>query len=647
MLAALALLLAEDPAGAAEGADESAPLAAAEVLEGQRAERERRTLGAFAISGEIVFGWRAVEVGGSKAQFDEDVNLDTGPVLRELRLEGERASGAGALESWLVSALGIGDPRTSYRAELESSALAASGRYDRSRFEANAEDGLHGFDFEREAGALRFEPAYADSSGVRGGVELTWLHRDALGLGTRGVDFGFVSNVATRKDEESFGLGGDLSFRAVGWNVALDASGRRLGQSDRRDFSEPSPSDPGSTQTEDFDADLDGHALATGVRATRRFGHTEVDLGAELALARLDGDLHSFETGILLDPALPFERDTTGESDMDGTALEVDAGFRHEASEELAWLGRVSRSRHEDDDVLFREIVLDEFSGPPTVTQFRDRGEHETTLELLEGGAELALSPSADLTLLASAGREDVHVFETMNAFPVFAFDGTFNRWGGEATLELEPSRQLRWTLSAGHEVAPESNTLVGTSFDFLLDRGTFGSVRAQWKPVRAVTLTGLVRHQHSESEAFGAEGDVTRLVFGASVASASGWIADGSLALRRFDLAADTTVVILSGPPTQVPATARFEGTQASLSGSLARAVTSAFHPRLAWSAALGSGDGDYRYAFALADFPYRIGRASGVGVEVQLTRFDAHDGSGPSDFDAAVGLVYLRTGF
>jgi hypothetical protein len=599
-------------------------------------------------SGEIALGWRSVGIDGSRAQAREDLNLETGPLLRDLLVRGEGGAG-GEPRSLLLEARGIGDPQSSLRAELEAHGARATARVDRTEFEGATDSDLHALEVRHDTGSLRFEPAHTGEADSRTGFELTYARREAFVFGTRSVDFGFVSDVPTRVDDRVLGARGTLAVDLDGWDLELTGGLEHLASDDRRNFSGASPSDPLSLQTEDYRADRAGFALLGGVRLARDFDAKawRVDGGVDFERSELDGDLHSLETGILFSPLFPFVRVTDGDANAKAARVSADAGVRCELSPELALSARVSHDDERDRGDLARTITLDELSGPPSTSIVQDRTRFESRLDLVELGAELALAPWADLDLTLEGGREQLHVLETSFGTPLRAFDGPRERIGGEAALELDPNRELHLTLSTGVQVAPTASSKEGSTFDFRDDRGRFASVRARWRFDPRWSLLASARRQESDREAFGSQNDSTTLSLGASGAPREGWTLSASCAVRNFDLETDITELVLTPGPVLVPGKAEFRGTQTILAGSLSAVVTPSFEPRIDWSALAGTGDGEFRYGSLGLDLPVQLAKALWIGAELDLRSFDGRETIDVSDYDATVVFLYLRTGF
>ncbi|MBI1850536.1 MAG: hypothetical protein HYR85_09355 [Planctomycetes bacterium] len=85
------------------------------------------------------------------------------------------------------------------------------------------ETDLHSFEFDRERGSLRFEPADPRGS-WRTGIEPDYGHRDGFGISTHNVDIlHFVGGVPVKLDEKTKGVHGDLAGPIAGFDTRFDA----------------------------------------------------------------------------------------------------------------------------------------------------------------------------------------------------------------------------------------------------------------------------------------------------------------------------------------------------------------------------------------------------------------------------------------
>lgn len=602
----------------------------------------------FDLSGGATIGWRWIGVDGSRRQFEEDLNLDSGAILRALRIEGERPRGSGGLEHFLVDARGIGDPWTAYRMEARSAAVKAIATFDRSEFAGNTEDDFHPFDFVRERGRLRLESA-RDSS-VRAGVELLYGHRDGLSVGTRSVAFDFVSGMPIRQEDETWGVAGDVGFEAFGWDLALEGGIERLRTRDARSFSAPAPSDPTETQTEDFRAHGDAVTIRSSARARRTFdeGRLAADVGVEHRVTEGDYAMHVFETGVLSLPGELFERTTDSDAEVVDRFFQVDAGVRREVTPDFAWRARVERVETREHGDVMRTILFEEPPGsPPSQLDERESLTFESRLTLVEAGIEAGLSPGVDLDLLLEAGRDHEEVLVTFDGLPQAILDDTLDRLGGRAALSIEASRATTLVLEAGYELAPTHNPSGQALLELEDERGLFASARARWRPRPGVTVTTKLQHRARDIEAFGSHYESNSLSVSGTWAASERWSADAMYTLRLYDLAADTMKLFLDPFPTQFPDRVFFRGAQNVLSGSLRWAVTPSFAPRISASAAATSGDADLSYGALLVDLPWERSKGSTIGVELDLRRFDVSGTSRANDYESAALVIYARVGW
>ena len=602
----------------------------------------------FDLSGEVTIGWRFLDVEGSHGQFDEDLGLHAGPIVRELLLEGKRNAGSGAIESFVVDARGIGDPQTSYRASLTGADSKVSASYDRSTYSGNTQSDFHPFDFTREGAKLRFETVKKNDHDVHAGIELDAGRGDGLSVGSRSVDFGFVSGFPVRRKDESAGIGGDLGFEALGLDIALDAGIEHLKTNDERHFAEPSPSDPTVRQTEDFRATSSTTTVRGGSRFTRTFdgGKLTTDFGAQYAQTTGGANFDSFETGILFSADDPFTRSTHGDADLYARIFRADAGLRYRVDEDLAWHVRLAHDEDIDRGNVVRDSILTEPPGAPGELVEEQALRFESTLDLLEVGVETVLNAWSRLDVSIEGGRDHEIIKETFDGAPQHLFDDTLAQYGGEATLSIEASRTLEFVLAGGTRIAPTNNPLTSAFLTFEDERGQFASLRTRWKPRAGVILTAGLQHRARDIAAFGSKYQSDSLTIGASLAPTAVWSADLTYALRLADLSADTTKVFLDPLPEQVPVKVGFDGVQNIVTGSIAYELGPRFRPRIGLSAIFATGDSRFHYTSLLADFPYRASPKCALGIELDVHRFDEESLDAPADYTATAVVVYARMG-
>jgi hypothetical protein len=522
------------------------------------------------------------------------------------------------------------------------------GRYDRREYSGTTSLDITAFDLTHEHGSLRVEKDSAQQ-GVDGGVYLDYLRRDGLSLGSRHVDFGFVENVPVRREERRVGAGGDLSFDSGGFEIQLAGGAERLAGRDRRNFSEPSPSDPDSIQTEDFEAEDEGLSGHGNLSVSRELNEgLRADLELSYAQVNLDGDLNSFETGILFDPSLPFERTTVGDFDVEERELELELGLTRKVSASLSLELRYAHQDERGRGDLTRTVTLDEFSGPPTTSTFDDKTELDSVLDLIQGGLYATLTSWLDASIHVEGGLEDLAIEETADEVTIRSFDDTVDSYGAHAELGFEPSASWRVDLAVGYSLQPTENSQTGTTFDVQDGGELFASLKGQWLSARGASFRAEARTIERDSEAFDSESRTHSFALGGGLASEEGWSVDASAALRVHNLRAETVNVLLNGGfPVFFDDVVRFNAAQQVYTASLAREVTPDFRPRLAGSASFGTGDSRFGYGSGSLALPVSLGEHVEIGVELTYVRFDGEDFEDANDYTAWIGVLYLRHAF
>ncbi|MEW6073854.1 MAG: hypothetical protein AB1726_14840 [Planctomycetota bacterium] len=644
------LLLSESPPSLppvppeSAAADDSAPRAA------PAADRPVRRLGAYGISGAAAGGWRFLDVNGDREQYEEDFRLDRGPVLLELRLEGERVEGTGGPDSFLLLADGIGDPASLVRAEAVFGELRAVGRYQRSVYSGNTSSDIHPFDVEREQASLGLSHGALGGGSTKADLSLDYFHREGLTVGDRQVGWDVISGFPVYQDDRRLGARAG-AIAALG-EVRLElASGLEwaTGQN-RQSFAEPSPSYPDEIVSEDLDADTKGLRSHGEVRLRRplRSGKVEIDAGLGWQAGDQDGDLQIFEEGFFFDPDSPYRQWTEGRQEFAERSVQIDIGVRH-GLDDQRWLElRYSRRGEEEHGRLVSDILLDEFLGDPSEWTTVNTFDLDSSLDLLEAGIENPLGPWAHLDLQLDVGREDLEIAQIADGVGVRVFEDEVGQVGGQGTISFDAGRDWSVEASAGHETRSTPTSRVGTLFTVDDTRARFVSASSRWRPSARCAVRATARHERRTSRAFeNAEAISDAFSLSASATPRESLSLDGSFTYRTSDRTSDTNFVILDGFPTVVDGVATFEAVQRILSGSLSLEITDSLHSSLAAAAVLSGGDADFDYSTAWADLAYRLDDGWEMGIRASWTDFDAGSLLVPSAYDARMAMLYLRTFF
>jgi hypothetical protein len=540
---------------------------------------------------------------------------------------------------------GLGDPTSLVRAEAAGSALRSTLRWSRSENVGNTDSGIHPFDFTREEASLRLEHPGTE---VTGGLGLTWGRRDGLSTGTRSIGNTYVPGVAVRTDEMRRGASGDLAFAVLGWDAGVEAGYEDFDASDRRDLSAPSPIDPGTQQSEDYDADLDGRRLSASTRLARAIagGRGRAEIGVAWYALESDADARSLESGVEFDPSLPFQRTSLGETDLSERGFSLDAGLRWEAGERIAWRARYVHDEEDERGDAFRDVTTLEIPNPPP-THFTElqRMRDERILDLLELGLEAELDPRTTLEVTGEAGLERVDAVNLFESQVLASFDDTLERFGAWASVATEWG-DARLSLSGGYRVAPRGTGRASLEYLFEDERGLFASTRLRWRNGGHIWVASLT-HQQVDADDLGSDSSAERLSLQWTPPAEGRWSGDAACTLRYDRTHADATLRFALPSPHATVTEVEFETLQQVLSGSVACFVHPRLEPRLAGSAVLATGDASYHYGTLLFDVPYALGERAVVGVELGWRRFDDDEAGQANDFTAYTAVAYTRFGF
>ncbi len=601
--------------------------------------------GGFDLSGELRAGWRFVEVDGSERQFDEDFNLDDGPVLLDLALEGERVAGAGSLSGFSLRALGIGEPISSYRGEADFGDWRTTGRFDRSEHVGNVDSELHSYDVERESAAFAAERRSGESLA---GVEATWLERDGLSLGSRSVGFEFVEGFPVRRKETLVGSRARSAFALSSFDLDLSVGLEDLRTKDRRDFADSLPSFPGEIVSEDFEADTDGTTLFAQAGAGRDFAGGSGRIDAELSWRRteLEGGLQSLESGFFFDPSLPFERLTVGALDVLSRSWEGDVGLTYEFDHATQGRIRYAHAEERTSGLLDRTVFLDEMmGGPPSVSFFQDDALHTSAPDSIVAGLTRDFGERASVDVEVFYERNHIEVREVVEDVVIRTFDDTVDLFGGEVGLSFEPDPAFELDLSGGYDVRPTETADVGVQFTFKDERSSHVGIACRWKPASDSSLRVSARREWRDSDAFDSRSENETYSVGLTSGSPD-QSADLSFTYRDQELEADTNFLFFDPVQGifQVPVVVGFESQQRIWSASLSSRVLPAFRPLLSGSAVFASGEAAFDYANLRADLPFEVSSTMAIGLELSVHDFDARGPLEESSYQATMALVYLR---
>jgi hypothetical protein len=602
------------------------------------------------LTGEVSVGMRFVDVDGDEAQFDEDLNLDEGLYLRSLVLEGIPPGGYGGIDRFVLRASGVGDPNTRFSIETVGGPWKTGARYDRSRFVGNAHDDLHPFDVRRDRGSLSL--AYAPrGSESRSSLELSYLERDGVALGSRSVGFSFVEGFPVRREERDVSATGSWRtvFGATRLEVGLGIDQTR--SRDRYGYTLATPTFPTDPVSEDFASEVDGNGVRGELRLERELGsRVRIDAGLDWAAVRRRGDRASRELTYSFVPALPFASDTQSDLELDVSEFSGDIGAAVRLGEDSELELRYTRSREEESGDLFDTVIRDDLMGePPSTSQFVSSLDRNSRVGLFELGLSTAAGEAVLVDLGLQWAREELFSREIVEGTTTRFFDGDLDELGAEGSVSVEIGPSLETTLSGGSVRRPTSTAEPDVRFRFDDERATFAELSGRWRPGARTTLAAHTRYEALESEPFDAEGDSLRYGLSVSGEPRSGWSCNGSFLYRTTDRVTrrnDLFFDPMTGT-TRVRGLATFDGIERTLTASTACQVTPAFAPRLAVTGSLASGDTAFDSYTSSLTLPWQTRWEVELGLEALYVEFDGEGLLADASYDALVLSLYVRKGF
>lgn len=613
----------------------------------QAVQDDTQTAPYYALEGELSIGQRAVQSSGDQESAEAATNMDTGPFLRSLRLEGR---GHGTLfEHFELDASGLGDPFARARFSAERGAWHLTSAVERSRLALNTTSDLHPFDIERRGATLGL---HHETAGLRAGFDIAWSDRDGLSLTSRSVDFDAIAGIPRNSHERSFDTRGavsaELSWGRLDWSVTTSHTTERDGLF----YSSPSPTIPTEDVIEDYDAATRGRTLGTSLRLTREAANDawRVDGGVSLQGSEGSGGFSSFTTGFFFDPSLPFEKLDEGQLSRHSHGWKGDLGAVRTLGPDL---DLELRYFHDDEHArgqLDSTSTLDELMGdPPSVFQSlgtSSEDERSDTLELsLYGNPHEAL----DFDWAVSAGRSALVIDEVVEDVTTRTFDDSLAEYGTDLTLGLHAPGGLDLDLEGGYGQRPTETAEPGVEFRFADQRSYYAGLKSRWQASPSLLLDASARHDGMDSDAFDAHERVDHYTLAAQLDATEELALGASIGLTTFALDSTTTFNFfdpLSGTQT-LPALVEFNSLQRTATLTARWDATPTCKPTLALSGVDARGDSHFQYTSLALALPWQATSRFQLGLEATVLDFHAEDSLAPGSFRTGILSAYVRTSF
>jgi len=323
-----------------------------------RSESGRR-IGEWLVRGRVETGARVVSVDGSRMRFRQDSDIESGPRLREMFLEAERAEGDAPSFRLLLQDLGDPFPRGALDVALSEQASASAYARRQTRV-STASDDVHAYDLDRKEAGGRVRLAAEEGPVFDLGASRLVEEGDFRATSNFNVAEPFPPAPA-RVERKTDSLDAGIRFDLAGFEVALrERVARRRGEEDLS-FEAPNAFVPGVVNRLTRDIEDDTLALETLVAAHRHLAEeVELSIHGRYLDAGGDGDLRSREVGAFA--GTDFARVERGSMDTDEEEWEIEGSLSFPLVEPVR---ATLFARHEVEDAGGTSKIRQVLASPP------------------------------------------------------------------------------------------------------------------------------------------------------------------------------------------------------------------------------------------------------------------------------------------
>lgn len=588
------------------------------------------------------FGYRFVNVFGSRPRYETDVDLDGGFRLTDLELTARGRDGA-VLDRASLTLTDLDDPYMRLRGELARDDFgSAKGRFERDAFKYRARGDFHRVDVRtQEWGFDLFAPVATDTeatfSFTRRLQDGFWLtHR----IGNRNVTPQTpVANVSSPRDHDLNLYEVGLRTRAAGVDVRASVEYRAHDDVDTWFYSRPAPQNPFAIESENFTSTSTLHGPGARLQASDRSESLEWSLSGRVVdlerRIRGNGQATGFDIS-------DYTTTTTAFADGDARTWLVDGTATWDVSPQVALLADL-RFRDHREELHVDQVDVTDYPNLNNRTVTTLDLDQKTTQTVFEGTLSVQYEPVESLRLAAGYGfvRERLRVPDLDRSDRDFA-RGTIRNDGVLLDADWRPNE--RWVVTSR-----------------LRDFGQNGIQLHELSDDEVRTFKGKVRHQRDNkwvevfTENRTKRNDVsdTRLdawTSGVAAGLKTSAQTDVWTSYAFTDLESQTLTNFYFDPdPDPVPTFVGFNGTTHTVSAGLSMELSRRVHLDL--SGAFTSTQG----SFAVQVFDWRADLAakicSSADLGVLVRQIDYHEGAssggGFDDYGSYLTFLYVRTRF
>jgi hypothetical protein len=594
----------------------------------------------YDLSASLRAGYRFVNVFGSRARYDTDLNLDGGFRLTDLELSARGRQHA-ALDHVTLTLTDLADPYMRLRAEASKDGVATGkARFEKDAFKYRARGDFHRVDIKaQEWGFDLFVPVSATTelsgSFTRRLQDGFWLTRR---IGNRNVTpITSVPGVASPRDHDLDLFEAAVQTRALGPTVRMAFEYRDHNDVDTFAYARSAPTNPAFPESEDFTskstlrgpgARVDVHdksgALAWGLTGrvldlNRRIRGNGVTTGFDIA---------------------EFDTTTTAFAQGGAQTWLADATATWTLSEEFAVLGDL-RWRDHEEKLHLDQVDVTRYPSLGNATTVALDLDQRTAQRVLEGSVTLQFDPWQSLRVAAGYGfaREWLRVPDLVRNDSDFE-RGLIQNDGVLLDLDWRPNKQ--WVVSARAKAFGQNGVQLHEVSDDEV-RTVKGKVRYQ----RArYALEGFTENRQKSNDVSSTKLDAW--TSGGTATFTPGEKTSLWTSYAYTDLESRTLTTFYFDPsPTPVPTFVGFDGV--THTWSVGFGVDVWRRVRLEVSGAYTSTEGsfDVQVFDWRADLSAQVCSSADMGVLVRQVdyREDAAQSAGVDDYGSYLTFVYVRT--
>ncbi len=594
----------------------------------------------YDLSATLRAGYRFVNVFGSRARYETDLNLDSGFRLADLELSARGRQGA-ALDRASITLTDLADPYMRLRGEVAKDGVATGkARFERDAFKYRARGDFHRVDVRTQEWGFDLFVPLSEQTEVTG--SFTRRLQDGFWLtnrvGNRNVTPSTtVSGVRSPRNHDVNLYEASIQTQAFGPTVRATVEYRDHNDVDSFAYARPAPSNPLAIESEDFTSQstLHGPGAQLDVRdKSEVVSWSLTGRGLDLE-RRIRGD--GTATGFDIDE---FNSTTTAFAAGDAQTWLVDGTGAWELSETVSVLGDL-RWRDHEENLAIDLVDITRYPNLGNSTTVALDLEQHTAQRVFEGTVTLQVEPWESLRVAAGYGfaREWLRVPDLARNNSDFV-RGRIQNDGVLLDVDWRPSKA--WVFSARAKAFGQNGIQLHEISD--------DEVR---------TVKGKVRYQR-DNYSLEVFTENRRKSNDISSTELDAWTSGGTASLQSSektslwtsyaytDLESRTLTSFYFDPmPQPVPTLVGFDGVTHSWSAGVG--VDLARRVRLELSGAFTStrGSFDVQVFDWRADLSAQVCSSADMGVLVRQVDYQesAAQSAGLDDYGSYLTFVYVRT--